>query len=141
MQTKPNVEISIVIQGPVGAGKTTIGHLIKEALEKDGFAVVPAAVEAPTGARPMNRWAHRIDFVSSRGSEPTTIVGALADLLADLPEQFRALEHDGESLDDLLRYLREDAASRCTHEGVDDWLDKVWDWGDRHGLFLNVVWR
>lgn len=89
----------------------------------------------------MSRWAHRLDFESRRGSEPTTIVGELADLLADLPAEFRALEHDGESLDDLIRYLREDAASRCSREEVDCWLDKLWEWGDRHGLFLNVVWR
>ena len=89
----------------------------------------------------MNRWAHRLDFKPRLDTPPYLVAQALAELLETLPPDFRAKQHDGESLDDLIRFLREDAERGCVIEEVDAWLDKVYEWGNVHRLFLNVSWR
>ena len=87
------------------------------------------------------RWEHKLEFKFVRSASPSTIATMIAEGLESLPPGFRArLDSSGDTLDDLARYMREDAVRGCTLDEIDGWLEKLYDFGDTQRLWLNVGW-
>ena len=86
----------------------------------------------------MRRWKHRVEVV--RGDkQPEAIALELVEGLRKLPEDYRALEHSGTSLDEIVEWLEGAAAEvPCLVEHVDAVLRELWDWGDEHSLWVFV---
>jgi len=81
----------------------------------------------------MAQWTHRIETTIEY--EIPEAAHALAAELSHLPSDFRSLTRGGDSLDDMIDWLRALDETDCGDD-FDIILNEIYDWADTHRLWL-----